>query len=296
MTETVPAPIVDAAIRSEIAPGVFVIPDHRIPLVPNIGIVLGDHTALVIDTGMGPRNGAAVLRAAQEVAGDRKLVLTLSHFHPEHGFGAAPFKGKAHIVYNRAQGADLVAKGPGYLGMFRGMGPEIAEVLEGTELVEADELYDGAEHEIDLGGRKAVLRNWGMAHTRGDQIVWVPDAGVLFTGDLAEEKTFPIFPWFPPDDTDIDAANWIKALTDCAALGPKIVVPGHGDIGGVEIVDEVRRYIENVAAMVAAAKATGNDAEKIVTDLEPKIRADHPDWHFPEWIGFALLYHIDTLK
>ncbi|MCC5988955.1 MAG: MBL fold metallo-hydrolase [Pararhodobacter sp.] len=296
MTETNPAPIVDTATRREIAPGVIVIPDHRIPLVPNIGIVLGDHSALVVDTGMGPRNGNAVLRAVKEVAGDRKLILTLTHFHPEHGFGAAPFKGKANILYNRAQGQDLAAKGPGYLEMFRGMGPEIAEALEGTELVEADEFYDGAEHEIDLGGRKVVLRNWGMAHTRGDQIVWVPDAGVLFTGDLAEEKTFPIFPWFPPDDTDIDGENWIKALKDCAAHRPKVVVPGHGEIGGVEIIEDVRKYIEDVSAKVAAAKVSGKDGEAIVAELEPAIRAAHPDWHFPEWIGFALRYHIDTLK
>ncbi|MCC5970140.1 MAG: MBL fold metallo-hydrolase [Pararhodobacter sp.] len=296
MTETVPAPTVDAATRREVAPGVIVIPDHRVPLVPNIGIVLGEHTALVIDTGMGPKNGAAVLRAAQEVAGDRQLILTLTHFHPEHGYGAAQFKGKAQIVYNRAQGEDLAAKGPGYLEMFCGMAPEIATALEGTELVEADTLYDGAQYKIDLGGRTVFLRNWGMAHTRGDQIVWVPDAGVLFTGDLAEEKTFPIFPWFPPDDTDIDAANWIKALQDCAALGPKVVVPGHGEIGGIEIVDEVRHYIEAVGAQVSAARTSGKDDEAIVAELDPKIRADHPEWHFPEWIGFAIRYHIDTLK
>lgn len=294
MTETAPAPIVNAATRREIASGVIVIPDHRIPLVPNIGIVLGDHSALVVDTGMGPQNGAAVLRAAQEIAGDRRLVLTLTHFHPEHGFGAAPFKGKAQIIYNRAQGEDLAAKGEGYLEMFRGMGPEIAGALEGTELVEADDLYDGSHHEIDLGGRRVVLRNWGMAHTRGDQIVWLPEAGVLFTGDLAEEKTFPIFPWFPPDDTDIDAANWVAALDDCIALEPKIVVPGHGEVGGVGIIEDVRDYIADVAAKVASAKAAGKDAETIIAELEEQIRADHPDWHFPEWIGFALRYHIDT--
>lgn len=290
------APVVDAATRREVAPGVIVIPDHRVPLVPNIGIVLGEHSALVVDTGMGPTNGAAVLAAAKEVAGERKLILTLTHFHPEHGFGAAPFKGQAHIFYNRAQGEDLAAKGPGYLEMFRGMGPEIAAVLEGTELVEADELYDGGEAEIDLGGRKVVLRNWGMAHTRGDQIVWVPDAGVLFTGDLAEEKTFPIFPWFPPGDTDIDGANWMRALADCEALNPGIVVPGHGEVGGAEIIKAVRTYIADVAARVATAKAAGKDADTILAEEEPAILAAHPDWHFPEWISFALRYHIDTQR
>jgi len=61
MDETPPPPNVDASALSEIAKGVFVIGDRRVPLVPNIGIVLGDDSALVIDTGMGPANGAKVL-------------------------------------------------------------------------------------------------------------------------------------------------------------------------------------------------------------------------------------------
>jgi hypothetical protein len=50
-----PAPIVDPSAIKEIAPGVFVICDRRVPLVPNIGIILGSNAALVVDTGMGRR-------------------------------------------------------------------------------------------------------------------------------------------------------------------------------------------------------------------------------------------------
>ena len=100
---TPPPPIVDISGTREIASGVYVIPDQRVPLVPNIGVVLGDDAALVIDTGMGPKNGASVYEAAKRVAGGRRLILTITHFHPEHGFGAQAFKGKAHIFYNAAQ-------------------------------------------------------------------------------------------------------------------------------------------------------------------------------------------------
>ena len=69
----------------------------------------------------------------------RKLILTLTHFHPEHGFGAQAFKGDAQIIYNRAQRDELQAKGEAYLGMFRRFGPNVAAALEGTELVMPDE-------------------------------------------------------------------------------------------------------------------------------------------------------------
>ncbi len=100
----------------EVASGVFVIPDDRVPLVPNVGIVVGERAALVVDTGIGPRNGRYVLGQARRLAGDRPLYLTTTHFHPEHGFGAQAFRGAATIIYNRAQRDELRRKGGAYLG------------------------------------------------------------------------------------------------------------------------------------------------------------------------------------
>ena len=170
---------------------------------------------------MGPENGRKVLEGAKRLAGGRQLILTLTHFHPEHGFGAQAFKGEATILYNAAQRDELAAKGAAYLGMFRGFGPGVAAALEGTELVMPDEVYDGASLTIDLGGRTVELSTYGLAHTKGDQVVSVPDAGVVFVGDLAEERIFPIFPWFPPDDADIDADNWARVLAALEAAKPE---------------------------------------------------------------------------
>jgi glyoxylase-like metal-dependent hydrolase (beta-lactamase superfamily II) len=286
-----PPPDVQPATIREIADGVFVIPDHRVPLVPNIGIIIGNDAALVVDTGMGPKNGDKVLAAAKKLAGARKLILTLTHFHPEHGFGAQAFKGEATIVYNRAQRDELGAKGQGYIGMFQGFGPGVAAALEGTTLVMPDEAYDGATHRINLGGRTVEFRNWGKAHTRGDQVVWLPTEKIVFMGDLAEERIFPIFPWFPPNDADIDGANWAKVLGEIAAWHPKIVVPGHGDVGRVEILEAVRDYMVDLSRRVAAERAAGKDADAIVAALGPKIRGEHPGWSSPEWIDFAIRYY-----
>jgi len=285
-----PPDVVPGGIR-DIATGVFVIPDNRVPLVPNIGIVVGKDAALVVDTGMGPANGRKILDAAKRVAGSRRLILTVTHFHPEHGFGAQVFKGAARIFYNRAQREELTAKGEGYLGMFRGFGPGVAAALEGTTIVMPDEVYDGASTEIDLGGRKVELRTWGLAHTAGDQVVWLPAERILFTGDLAEERIFPIFPWFPPNDADLDAARWAEILTELDGWHPQIVVPGHGSIGGPEILRAVRDYMMELGRRVAAERKAGKDADKIVAELAPRIRAEHPDWDAPEWIDFAIRYY-----
>ena len=298
MTETAEAPsapTVDPSRITQVVEGVWVIPDRRIPLVPNVGIVLGDDAALVVDTGMGVANGRRVLEAAHAKAGDRHLLLTVTHFHPEHGFGAQVFKGAATIVYNSAQLDELRAKGDAYMGMFRTFGPGVEQALEGVELVEPDETYSGS-HTVDLGGRTVTLREVGLAHTRGDQLVTVDDVGVVFAGDLVEEACFPIFPYFPPEDADLDGNAWIRFLAELEAQAPALVVPGHGSPGGVDIVAMQRRFMEELRDAAQGAADEGRSADEAVAALEPQIRAQHPDWVQPEWVAFALRYFHDQRR
>ena len=112
-------PLVDTSDPVEIAPGVWVVRDQRTWLVPNIGIILGTDAALVVDTGLGPANGERVLALARRLAGSRRLYLTLTHFHPEHGYGAQAFGPDATIIYNRAQRDELQSKGALYIDLFR---------------------------------------------------------------------------------------------------------------------------------------------------------------------------------
>jgi glyoxylase-like metal-dependent hydrolase (beta-lactamase superfamily II) len=283
-TQRPPAPVVADVDPNEVAPGVHVIPDGRVPLVPNIGIVVGEREALVVDTGMGPKNGRRVLEKAGALT-DRPLVLTITHFHPEHGFGAQEFS-EARIVYNRRQQQELAEKGPPYLDMFRSFGDAVAAQLEGVELVDPDEVYDG-ELTLDLGGTTVELHEFGLAHTRGDQVVFLPEQGVLFTGDLVETRLFPIFPWFPPDDADVNGSKWIDVLGRLEALEPDVVVPGHGEVGGPDLIGQVRAYLEDVRERVSAASG-GRSSDEIKAALEPEIRAAYPTWDAPEWIGFAI--------
>ena len=283
--ETPPAPVIEND-PSEVADGVYVIPDGRVPLVPNVGIVVGARSALVVDTGMGPRNGATVRSHAERLASGRRLYLTLTHFHPEHGYGAQAFADGAVTVYNRAQLDDLKRKGAGYLELFKTFGDTVAAELEGVELVEPEVVYDGAA-ELDLGGRRAQLRDWGRAHTLGDQTVFLPDERVLFTGDLVEERCFAIFPWFPPDDVDVDGHRWIEVLHELERLDPAVVVPGHGEVGGVEVIVAAREYLELLRDETERLARDGRSEDDVAAELDRSLRVLHPDWAQPEWIDFG---------
>ena len=267
------SPVVSGS-PEEVAEGVFVIPDGRVPLVPNVGVIVGDRAALVVEAGLGPRSGTVVLEAARELADDRPLFLTLTHFHPEHGFGAQAFVETATIVYNRGQHEEFREKAAVYLEQFRGFGGEIGKQLEGVEFVDPHVVYDGAA-DLDLGGKIVQLRNRGPAHSRGDQTVFLPDERVLFTGDLVENRFFPIF---SPFDADVDGSRWIGVLEDLRQLDPEIVVPGHGELGESGLIEPPRDYLIQLRDETERLAGEGNDADAITAILEPRMRALHPDW------------------
>lgn len=260
----------------EISPGVFVIPDERVPLVPNVGIVVGDRAVLVIDCGLGPRSGAIVRDAAMRLANGKPIYLTLTHFHPEHGFGASAFTG-ATILYNRLQHEEFREKAKGYLDQFRGFGAAAADALKDVEFVDPHIVYD-ANADLELGGKTVQFRSWGPAHSRGDQIIFLPEERILFTGDLVETRFYPIFPYFPPYDTDVDPKRWLKILDTLRALHPARVVPGHGEIGDVELLEITANYIGHLGAETRRLAADGLGENEIIGRLIPALKTRYPDW------------------
>jgi glyoxylase-like metal-dependent hydrolase (beta-lactamase superfamily II) len=274
------APVVPDVRPQQIAEDVYVIPDQRIDLVPNVGFVVGENAVLVVDTGMGVANAERVLERARELADGKPLFLTLTHFHPEHGFGAQVFRDAATIVYNESQREELTAKFGEFVEMFSGFSPEIAEILSNVELTEPHETYE-RRHRIDLGGLVVELESVGPAHTRGDQLVWLPEEQVLFAGDLVENRFFPILP-----DADARGSDWIALLERLERMAPATVVPGHGAVGDVGLVREVREYLEWIRSLVREGQ--GKELDELKAELEPQVQERYSDWDNPMWIGFAI--------
>jgi glyoxylase-like metal-dependent hydrolase (beta-lactamase superfamily II) len=174
-------------------------------------------------------------------------------------------------------------KGPGYIEMFKGLGALVARQLEGVELARPDVVYDQA-YDLDLGDRVVRLRATGRAHSRGDQVVKVPDADVLFTGDLVESGQFAIFPWFPPYDTDVSGTRWLAVMQRLAAEGPRAVVPGHGEIGGPELLADVRDYLQLLRDETWVRRDSAVSEQTIVEEISALMIERHPEWAGQEWI------------
>lgn len=273
-------PVVRPDTLREIAPGVSVIPDPRINYVPNIGIIEGSDAILVVDTGMGTANGQLVHDKAKQIANGRRIYLTTTHFHPEHAFGASAFPAEDYII-NKTQAEELADKGQEYVDLFRTFGEVERKALENVKLISPGMTYSGRK-ELDLGGRKVLLIE-APAHSRGDQLVFEPEAGVVFTGDLVEDRFHPIMP-----DKDTNGSRWIEVTQTILALKPKIVVPGHGDLGAIELVEITATYLNHVRDSVFALADKGQSQEAIIKELAPQLKQMHPDWDNAVFIPYQI--------
>ncbi len=188
-------PMVVAGNTVQITELVYVIPDQRVPLVPNVGIVVGTEGVLVVDTGMGPVNADIVLDEVRKITDLPISYLVCTHFHPEHNFGAQSFPDSTIIIYASGQRRDLRNKGEAYRELFTELfGDDVAELLAGVEITEPDVIFEN-KAEVNLGDLPVELYHLGYAaHTGGDTVVYLPKQKVIFSGGLTPNRFFPIFP------------------------------------------------------------------------------------------------------
>ena len=90
---------------------VYLIPDFKVGMVPNVGIIVGQRATLVVDPGMGMQNGQVVLREVQKVSKGSEIYIVNTHFHPEHTTGEVAFPPSAKVLRAAAQQQDVEEMG-----------------------------------------------------------------------------------------------------------------------------------------------------------------------------------------
>jgi glyoxylase-like metal-dependent hydrolase (beta-lactamase superfamily II) len=141
----------------------------------------------------------------------------------------------------------------------------------GIRVTPPTRVFDGKLN-LDVGGRRVELIEVGPAHTPGDLIVHVPDARVVFAGDLLFVGVTPIM-WVGPVE------NWVAGLDRIIELDPRVVVPGHGPVTDVNGVRQMRSYWE----LVLPAARAGQGAAEILRSLPPEFAG----WDNPERIAVS---------
>lgn len=245
---------------------------------PNIGIVVGDRATLVIDTGLGERNGETIMRVEQKLGRGPILYLTTTHYHSEHVTGEHAFPPNTVLIRPAVQQQELLQRLPGHMARFRQMSEQNQELLADVKMRVPDILFDG-EMKLDLGGVTARLFCLGRAHTEGDMLILVEEDGVLIPGDIVESRLFPIMP------EESSMKGWIAVLDKLEPMKPRFVVPDHGELGDGSLIAKEKAMLVEMQGRTLELKREGKSADEAGKLLSEELRAKHPDYGQAERIA-----------
>ncbi|MGD0102605.1 MAG: quinoprotein relay system zinc metallohydrolase 2 [Rhodopila sp.] len=207
--------------------------------IANIGIVMGEDSVAVVDTGGSVQVGRQLLAAIKAVTGKPVRYVINTHEHPDHVFGNAAFGPGVIFVGHHNLREELAKRADYYLHSFRdALGKDaIAQVrIIPPTLLVTDEMS------LDLGGRTLRLIAWSpAAHTDCDLTVLDEKTGVLFSGDLVFLQHVPV--------VDGSATGWLSVISRLEALPATVVVPGHGRLVAAwpRALDDEKRYLTAIA-------------------------------------------------
>ena len=217
----------------EIADGVYM--RRYLDFNVNVGLVVGDGAALLVDTRGSDREGRELGGEVRWIT-NNKLIVANTHHHYDHCFGNHAFLPSEIWGHEQCAARMRTDSRTTQLALAAAM-PELAHDYTETSLTPPNKtIRDTAT--LDLGGRTVELTHYGRGHTDNDLVVVVPDVHVMFAGDLVEQGGPPSF----EDSYPMDWPGTLGRMLDVAD-GP--VVPGHGEV-------VTRSFIEGQLADLSA--------------------------------------------
>lgn len=249
---------------------------------PNIGIVVGSRSVLVVDTGLGPKNGAAVAKIVRRLAPGHKLYLTTTHFHPEHAAGEAGFPADAVLIRDRVQQREMDQHGQEVINIFSLRSEAQRQLLSGVKLRKPDVLFD-SEYLLKLGGGVNVRVLWfGGAHTKGDELIFVEPDKTLISGDVVQNKVVPFI--FGDGGTP---SSWIEVLKKAKELKPRHVLPDHSKASDGGLVDQELAFIEDLRSRSLDLRGQGIGPDEAGEKLTAEFKQRYSDWPISSVAGFV---------
>jgi glyoxylase-like metal-dependent hydrolase (beta-lactamase superfamily II) len=273
---------ITGAVATAQAPPSLMLPENQVTRVsehvyaimgfPNIGIVAGNRATLVVDTGLGPRNGAIAAREAEKLAKGPVLYLTTTHYHAEHSAGDNGFPESTILVRPIAQQKELEERGAAFVQMFSGRSAQMKELLADTKFRTPDITFE-KELTLDLGGVSTRLFWLGQAHTKGDEMIDVKPDSVLIAGDIVQNKMVPNLP-----DENASLKGWVDILSQLRPMKFKYIVPDHGALGDGSLVEQDFQFFSELQKRALELKKQGKSADEAGQVLSAEYKTKFPDW------------------
>ena len=263
-----PAPL--PFVLKQIGPGVYAAidgPDRRAG--SNAGFVIGDDGVLVVDSFFDPDAARALVGEIRRLTPKPIRYVVNTHYHVDHtgGDGVLREAGAVIVAHRNVRGW-IRSNNLNLLGTR--ITPEVKAMVEGLPL---PDVVTDKDLTVWLGSRRVVIRSV-LGHTGGDLVVAVPDAAVLFCGDLLWRR-------MPANLIDGSVKEWAATDGDFAHMpnaAKTTFVPGHGDLANLADVEDFRGFLLDLEAFVREGRRAGLTGEPLAQAVAPKLRSRHPDW------------------
>jgi glyoxylase-like metal-dependent hydrolase (beta-lactamase superfamily II) len=250
----------------------------------NIGLVVTPQGAVLIDPGASFQGARQIAEAAKQVTPQpiKWVINTGGQDHRWLGNGYFQAQGAEIIAHANAQ-ADMKARGPAHL---KANAPVLKDKMAGTEIVLPTRWLQDADTTLNLGGTTLQVVHRGGGHTPGDSLVWLPQSGVVFTGDVVYVDR--ILGLHPVSKTK----TWVASFEALEALKPKIVVPGHGQVTTLaQAQKDTGDLLKALRAHMGQAVEAGTDLSAAVKsfDARPYRHLKHVDVWLPQLANLTYL-------
>ena len=188
---------------------------------PNTGVIIGDDSCMVIDAQATPMMAERVIEKVRSVTDKPVKYVVLSHYHAVRVLGASGYDASQVIASDTCR-AMICERGQEDWDSEFGRMPRLFQGAETIPGLTWPTLTFSDQLTVYLGNRRVDLVSLGRAHTAGDIVAWVPDAQVMFSGDIVEYKSACYC-------GDGHFTEWPATLGNVAAYAPEALMPGRGD-------------------------------------------------------------------
>ena len=235
----------------------------------NAGFVIGDEGVLVIDTFQDPRPAKALLADIRKLTPLPIRFVVNTHYHLDHVNGNDVFAAAgATIVAHRNVRAWMRTENIKMLDP-----PVTPEKKARVESLTLPTVVHDSHLDLYLGSRRINVRYY-PGHTGGDSVVWIPDAHLVFCGDMLWKQHVPNL-------IDATTKAWVDSLDAIQKdYGPSTWVPGHGGIANAQDVLTFRKYLADLRTNVRLEMAAGKSGDAMVQALLPGLKSTYGKWGF----------------
>ena len=252
------APAGQAALRAvEVADRVWVVQGEAAlgssanrNFISNAGFVVTGDGVVVIDALGSPALATELIAEIRRVTSQPIRYVIVTHYHADHIYGLQALKAAGATVLAHPAGREYLNSDTAQRRLAASRQEIAPWIDENTRLVPADRWLDADDTTLKLGAFTLRIRHVGPAHTAEDLVVYLPERGVLFTGDLVFRGRIPFV-------GQADSRQWIASLGGLIEFEPRLMVPGHGAVSSEPLADleMTRDYLVYLRETMGAAAA-----------------------------------------